>query len=161
MGRIVGINHVAFSVKDFEKASQTAIEILGGELLLKFECIDQKYKGASVQVGNSMMTFLESTDESGFIAQHINKHGIGVQHIGLEIENLKEYVEQLEKKGVRVEKSELLDEEYPEALVGPRIGSGVVLQLMEWSKGPLDVSEEGKKRLRQKYVEKTNMIIIE
>ena len=53
------------------------------------------------------------------------------------------------------------DKNFPEVLVGPRTGFGVVLQLMQWKAGPMDVSPEGKERIRQKYREVPGLQLIE
>jgi len=161
MAKVIRINHVAFAVKNMDEAIQSAVENLGGELMMKFECIDQSYKGACIQWGESIISVLEPTDESSFVAKHIEARGVGVQHIGLEIDNLEEYVKELELKGVRVEKGNMQDENFPEALVGPKVGNGVVLQLMQWKGGPFDVSPEGKERLMRKYTETPNLRVIE
>ena len=161
MAGIVRINHVAFAVKNMDEAVRSAVESLGGELMLKFECTDKHYKGACIQLGESIISVLEPTDDSSFIAQHIREKGVGVQHMGLEIDNLEEYVDHLEKQGIKVDKSQLQDEEYPEALVGPKTGNGVVLQLTQWKGGHFDVSSEGKERLKQKYLTADNLRVLE
>ena len=153
MAKIKGINHVAFAVQNVDEAIQSAEENLGGELMVRFESTEQKYKGACVQLGESIISLIQATDESSFIAKFIEKRGVGVQHIGLEIDNLEEFVEQLESKGITVDKEHMNDENFQEALVGPRTGYGVVLQLTQWKEGPMDVSPEGKERLKQKYCE--------
>jgi len=161
MAKILGINHVAFAVKDMEEAITSAVEKVGGEIIMKFESLDSKYKGACIQWGESIISVLEATDPSSFIAKHVETRGVGVQHVGLEIDNLKEFVEQLEARGVRVDKSGMKDENFPEALVGPKVGNGVVLQLMQWKDGPMDVSPEGKERLKRKYRETPGLKLVE
>ena len=69
-------------------------------------------------------------------------------------------VAELEAKGIRVDKSDMADEKFKEALVGPKTGNGIVLQLMEWKEGPMDVSPEGKERLKQKYRETPGLRLI-
>ena len=161
MAKIKGINHVAFAVKNVDEATQSALEILGGEVMMKFESTQNNYKGACIQLGESIISVIEATDESSFIAKHIEARGVGVQHIGLEIDNLEEYVKQLELKGVKVDKQHMEDENYQEALVGPKTGYGVVLQLTQWKGGPMDVSPEGKERIKQKYREVPGLQLIE
>jgi len=53
------------------------------------------------------------------------------------------------------------DVNFQEALVGPRTGYGVVLQLMQWKGGPMDLSPEGRERLKQKYREVPSERLIE
>jgi methylmalonyl-CoA/ethylmalonyl-CoA epimerase len=161
MGRILGINHIAFAVKDLDESIKSAVEILGGELMIKFESTKQKYIGACIQLGENIISFLQATDESSFVAKHIEVRGAGVQHMGLTIENLDAYVEELEGKGVRVDKTDMMNEKFKEALVGPKTGNGVVLQLMQWKEGPMDVSPGGKQRLKQKYRETPGLRLIE
>lgn len=158
MAKIRRINHVCFAVKNLDETMRSVVENLGGEFMVRFEVPPQKYKGACYHLGESIVSFLEATDESSFVAKFIEERGVGVQHIGLEIDNLEEFVEQLEAKGIRVDKGGLKSENFPEALVGPRTGYGLVLQLMQWKGGPMDVSPEGKERLRQKYREEGQLI---
>ena len=161
MAKIKGINHVAFAVRNLDEAIRSAEENLGGEVMAKFEETNLKYIGACIQLGESIISFIEATDESSFIAKFIEERGVGVQHIGLEIDNIEEFVQQLEAKGIRVDKGHMKDENFQEALVGPRTGYGVVLQLMQWKGGPMDVSPEGKERLKQKYREVPGERLIE
>lgn len=161
MAKILGINHVSFAVKDAEEAIQSALDVLGGELLIRFESTKEKYIGACIQLGDDIISFIQATDESSFVAKHIEKRGVGVQHIGLTIDNLEEYVEQLERKGVRVDKTNMSNENFKEALAGPRTGYGVVLQLMQWKDGPMDVTPQGKEQLKRKYREEPGLLLIE
>ena len=161
MARIKGVNHLGFAVKNLDESIRSAEENLGGELIIKFESTKQKYMGALIQFGESIISLIESTDENGFIAKFVESRGEGIQHIGLEIDNLDEYVKDLESKGIRVDKTDMTDENFPEALVGPRTGFGVILQLMQWKTGPMNVSPEGKERIRQKYREVPGLRLIE
>jgi methylmalonyl-CoA/ethylmalonyl-CoA epimerase len=95
------------------------------------------------------------------VAKFIEERGAGIQHIGLDVDNLEELVEHLEHKGIKVDKSHMKDEDFPEALVGPKAGYGVVLQLMQWKGGSMDVSPEGKEQLKKKYRELPGLKLIE
>jgi len=144
MAKIKGINHLGYAVKHLDESIRSAEDNLGGELIIKFESIKQKYKGALIQFGESIISLIESTDENGFIATFVESRGEGIQHIGLEIDNLEEFVEQLESKGIRVDRTDI-----------------VVLQLMQWKAGPMDVSTEGKERIKQKYREVPGLRLVE
>lgn len=161
MAKIMGINHISFAVKNVDEAIRTAVEVLGGEVMMKFEETNLKYKGACIQLGQSIISFLEGTDKSSFVTKFVEERGEGVQHMGLEIDNIEEFVKELEAKGVRVDKAHLKDVNFQEALVGPKVGHGVVLQLMQWRAGPMDVTPEGKERLKQKYREVPGEKLIE
>ena len=161
MAKIKGINHVSFAVKNLDESIRSALEILGGEVMMRFEETNLKYIGACVQFGQSIVSLIQGTDKSSFVTKFVEERGEGVQHIGLEIDNIEEFVKQLESKGIRVNKGHMKDENFQEALVGPRTGYGVVLQLMHWKGGPMDVSLEGKERLKQKYREVTGERLLE
>ena len=161
MAKIMGVNHLAIVVKDLEASIKLAVEVLGGKLTIKFESTKQKYIGAAIQLGDSFISLLQATDESSFVAKHIERWGVGPQHMGLTIDDLEEYVTELEAKGVRVEKSDMKDEKFKEALVGPKTGFGLVLQLMQWKDGPMDVTPEGIERLKRKYRETPDLRLIE
>ena len=160
MAKITSINHIAFAVKNLHDSLHNATEILGGELMMKFESLEDKYEGACVKFGTSIMSFITIHDTDSFNYKYVEKHGNGIQHIGLEIDNIEQYVENLEKKGVKVDTSEMSDKKFPEALVGPKTGNGVVLQLTGWKEGPFDTSYDGCERLCEKYTQNPKLKLV-
>ena len=82
MAKVKSINHIAFAVKDFNAALENAIEVLGGEMMMEFESIEDRYKGACVRFGDSIMSFISSDDPESFISKHVEKYGNSIQHIG-------------------------------------------------------------------------------
>ena len=44
MAKVKSINHIAFAVKDFNAAIENAIQVLGGEMMMEFESIEDSYK---------------------------------------------------------------------------------------------------------------------
>ena len=42
MAKITSINHIAFAVKNLNESLHNAIEVLGGELMMKFESLEDK-----------------------------------------------------------------------------------------------------------------------
>jgi len=153
LARITAINHIAFAVEDLPAALENAIDVLGGEMMIEFASIEDRYKGACVRFGVSIMSFISSDDPESFISKFVAKHGNGIEHIGLEIDDIEEYVAGLEAKGVKLDKTEMADEDYQEALAGPRTGNGVVLQLTGWKAGPFDATYEGCERVCRKYAQ--------
>ena len=157
MWKVKGINHIAFAVKDMEKAISNSVDNMGGELMIKFESETDKYLGACVALGEHVVSYLQPTSPDSFIAKHIERFGEGPQHMGITVEKLEEYVAFLESKNVGVDKSQLSNETFKEALVGPKFGQGVVLQLMEWKGGTIDLSPEGRELLNRKYQEEPGL----
>ena len=161
MAEIKNINHVGFAVKSLDEAVTSAVETLGGKLRFRFENTELRYKGASIQLGDSIISLIQATDENSFISQFVKERGEGVQHIGLEVDGLDEFVRRLELKGIKVEKKQMKGSDFREALVGPKTGFGVVLQLMQWKQGPMGVSSEGKSRSMKKYQDVPGLRLIE
>ena len=160
MANVTSINHVAFAVKDLKPALENAIDVLGGEMMMEFESVQDRYRGACVRFGDSIMSFISSEDPDSFISKHVEKYGNSVQHIGLEIDDIEAYVAGREAKGVRLDKTEMADADYQEALVGPKVGNGVVLQLTGWKAGPFDATYAGCDRLCQKYAQNPKLNLL-
>ena len=53
MAKITSINHIAFAVKNLHDSLHNATEILGGELMMRFESLEDKYEGACVKFGTT------------------------------------------------------------------------------------------------------------
>ena len=77
MARITAINHIAFAVKDLPAALDNAINVLGGEMMMEFESIEDKYQGACVRFGVSIMSFISSNDPDSFISKYVESTATG------------------------------------------------------------------------------------
>lgn len=64
--------------------------------------MDQKVKTAFFKVGDTKIELLESTDPSGPIGKFIDKKGPGVHHIAFAVDNVKESLQEVEEKGIRL-----------------------------------------------------------
>lgn len=129
------VDHIGIAVRDLNEARQSLEQNFQAKFLAMSENKDLKYLVAIFQLGESMISLIQSTDESGFIAQFIKEKGEGVQHLGLEVDNLEEFVNDLESKGIRVPVKQMEGDGRKEALVGARSAFGVVIQLIEWKEG--------------------------
>ena len=87
-------------------------------------------------------------EADGFINQHISKHGEGLHHLGLEVDNLNEFVQQVEGKGFKIP---LRDEftNRTEVVLRPRDAAGVVLQILQWKGGSDATIEDRIERIRK------------
>ena len=72
MAKITGINHIAFAVKDLPAALENAIDVLGGEMMMEFESLQDRYRGACVRFGSSIMSFISSDDPATFVLAQTN-----------------------------------------------------------------------------------------
>ncbi|HHV19844.1 MAG TPA: methylmalonyl-CoA epimerase [Thermoanaerobacterales bacterium] len=106
------LDHIGVAVKSIEESMLVYTEILGLKVTDIETVEEQKVRTAFIPVGESKIELLESTSPDGPIAKFIEKRGEGIQHIALRVDDLKQKLEELKQKGVR-----LIDE-------NPRIGAG-------------------------------------
>ncbi len=111
---VTKIDHIGIAVNNVEEAVKLYCDVLG----LKTEEIEretveeQKVKAAMIPVGESHIELMESTDPEGVIAKFIAKKGEGIHHLAIGVNNIKDELATLKRKGIP-----LVDME-------PRIGVG-------------------------------------
>jgi methylmalonyl-CoA epimerase len=150
MAGIRRIDHVAIAVRDADQAAEQYARLLNATHV-RTEVLREKagmVKVAYLQIGENVLSLVQSLEPDGFINQHIDKHGEGLHHLGLEVDNLAEFVQEVEAKGYRIP---LRDEfsNRSEVVLRPRDASGVVLQVLEWKGGSDATVEERIERIRR------------
>ena len=142
MAGIKRIDHVAIAVRDADQATKQYVSLLNA-VPIRTEILREKagnVKVSYLQLGDSVLSLVQAMDADGFINQHIAKHGEGLHHMGLEVDDLEKFIEDVEGKGYRIP---LRDEftNRSEVVLRPKDAAGVVLQIVEW-KGGSDASVE-------------------
>lgn len=149
MASIKRIDHVAIAVRDADQATRQFVDLLNA-VPIRSEILREKagtVKVSYLQIGENVLALAQSMEADGFINQHIAKHGEGLHHMGLEVDDLEEFIKDVESKGFRIP---LRDEftNRSEVVLRPKDAAGVVLQIVEW-KGGSEVSvEERIERIR-------------
>jgi methylmalonyl-CoA/ethylmalonyl-CoA epimerase len=127
------IDHISFAVRNMEKVGKRLKEIYGAELLMSVTNERKKYRSDAYTVGGDMIIgLLEATSPDSFIAQHIEKYGESLQHIGIDVESLDDFMKLLNSLGGKYSDYEEIEGVRREVLVGPKSSFGAVLQVMEW-----------------------------
>jgi len=75
---------------------------------------------------------LEPTSADGFVAKHIEKFGETMQHLGMEVENLDDFIQHFNAHGLKTSNYSEIPGVRREVLVGPKNPLGVILQVFEW-----------------------------
>ena len=150
MASIKRIDHVAIAVRDVDQATQQYVNLLSA-VHIRTEILREKagpVKVAYLQIGDNVLSLVQSIDADGFINQHIAKHGEGLHHLGLEVDNLNEFVQQVEGRGFKIP---LRDEftNRTEVVLRPRDAAGVVLQILQWKGGSDATIEDRIERIRK------------
>jgi hypothetical protein len=97
-------------------------------------------------------------DPEGFMAKFIEERGEGLHHLGLEVDDLDEYIQELEKKQVRIPVKSLDGEFRREILLSPKEASGVVWQVIEWKSGSdLNLEERIERLHRYREVDEEHL----
>ena len=150
MASIKRIDHVAIAVKDADEATRQYVNLLNA-VPIRTEILSEKagrVKVSYLQLGENVISLVQSMEGEGFINQHIAKHGEGLHHMGLEVDDLDEFVQEVEGKGFNVP----LRDEFSnrrEVVLRPKDAAGVVLQIVQW-KGGCEVSVEDRiERIRK------------
>jgi methylmalonyl-CoA epimerase len=126
------INHIGIAVNNIEDAAKLYTDVLGLELKAIEMVKEQKVKTAIIQVGESKIELLESTDPEGVIAKHIERRGEGMHHLALEVSNIQGALETLRKREIP-----LIDERPREGVENTKIaflhpkGTKILLELVE------------------------------
>jgi methylmalonyl-CoA/ethylmalonyl-CoA epimerase len=126
------IDHVAIAVRSIDESRKTFEEIYGAKYLGQKENTEQQYIVAYFLMGESLITMLEGTTPESFVTQHIDKRGEGIQHMGVEVDDLDEFLAHAESLGARVSNKRTLDGIRKEALISPKSTFGIILQPIEW-----------------------------
>ncbi|NDG40722.1 MAG: hypothetical protein EBY28_15455 [Betaproteobacteria bacterium] len=119
MASIKRIDHVAIAVRDVAQATEQYVKLLNA-VHIRTETLREKagmVKVAYMQIGENVLS-----------------------HMGLEVDNLEEFIQDVEGKGYKIP---LRDEfsNRDEVVLRPRDAAGVVLQILQW-KGGSDATVE-------------------
>ncbi len=136
MANIKRIDHVAIAVKDVDAAVAQYQGLLNATHV-RTETLREKagmVRVAYMQIGENILSLVQSLEPDGFINQHIDKHGEGLHHLGLEVDDLEGFIAQTEERGYKIP---LRDEfsNRDEVVLRPRDANGVVLQVLQWKGG--------------------------
>jgi len=150
MAGIRRIDHVAIAVRDADQATEQFVKLLNA-VHIRTEVLREKaglVKVSYLQIGENVLSLAQSLEADGFLNRHIEKHGEGLHHMGLEVDDLEAFVADVEAKGFKIP---LRDEfsNRSEVVLRPRDAAGVVLQIVQWQ-GGADVSVEDRiERIRR------------
>ena len=103
--KINRVDHIGIAVPDLQQAKKFYEEKLGIKITKPDEVIDDQHvKVSFVPCGEVELELLESTTEDGPIARYLAKNGghAGIQHIALNVSDIKEAIADMQAKGVKM-----------------------------------------------------------
>jgi methylmalonyl-CoA/ethylmalonyl-CoA epimerase len=101
--KISHIEHLGIAVKSIETALPYYENVLGLKCYAIEEVADQKVKTAFLQVGQTKIELLESTDPEGPVGKFIEKKGEGIHHIAFAVaDGVANALAEAEEKGIQL-----------------------------------------------------------
>ncbi|MFQ6012231.1 MAG: methylmalonyl-CoA epimerase [Thermoplasmata archaeon] len=132
--RVRRIDHIGIAVSNLKEAMET-YEALGLRVASVEEVPSEEVRMALLPVGETRIELLEPVGEDTVIDRFLRKHGEGIHHVALEVEDLEEACRELARRGLRL----VYDTPRPgEAgsrvnFVHPASARGVLIELREGS----------------------------
>jgi len=127
------IDHIGIAVTNMQESLSFWETSLGIEPHSIQEVPEQKLKTAFLPVGDTDIELLEATSADSSVAKFIEKHGEGLHHIAIRVDDIDAALAELKAKGIQ-----LIDETPRNgaggtriAFVHPRATHGVLLELCE------------------------------
>ena len=129
---------VGIAVRNLEAAVATYSRLLGTtpRMLTQADYAYPGLKGARFYLGNATVSLVASDDPGSTISAFIRKHGEGVNHLTLEVDNIEKDAKKLAREGVKFLTDKPLD--FPEGRVifaHPRSLHGVQIAFVESNRG--------------------------
>ncbi|RIE14236.1 methylmalonyl-CoA epimerase [Candidatus Cryosericum odellii] len=130
---IKNIDHIGIVVNNIQESLSFWQTSLGIEPHGTQEVPQQKLKTAFLPVGDTEIELLESTSPDSSVAKFLEKHGEGLHHIAIRVDDIEAALAELKTKGIK-----LIDETPRNgaggariAFVHPKATHGVLLELCE------------------------------
>jgi methylmalonyl-CoA epimerase len=127
------LDHVGIAVKNLDEALAFYRDALGLHVEVPEEVASQRVRAHFIATGQSALELLEPTTADSVIARYVEKHGPGLHHITLRVDDIRAALEQLKARGVR-----LVDEQPRPgaeggqvAFIHPSAAHGVLVELKQ------------------------------
>ncbi|MBI3163397.1 MAG: methylmalonyl-CoA epimerase [Anaerolineales bacterium] len=133
MPQIKAINHVAVVVEDMEKSLAFWRDALGIQLHELRDVPAEKSQVAFLPLaGAEVELVMPTTDDSG-IAKYLAKHGQGMHHLCLEVDDIEGMMAQLKAKDIRLinEEPRTAADGKKYAFIHPESTGGVLVELYQ------------------------------
>ncbi len=137
MGLVEKLDHVAFAVRDKEKAAAYLTNVLGAREVLDMEWGGFCFTTFDMGTG-SMLELIYAHDPDSFVNRFIEKRGEGVHHLTFKVRDIGEMVEHLRSQGLNPFNIDTSNELWKECYIHPREGMGTLIQYAEFPQDEWD-----------------------
>ena len=128
-----GIDHICIAVKSIEKARKVWEPVLG-KSKPDIEYVDdlEKIKVARYTFGSVGFELMESTSPDGEVAKFIEKKGEGIMLVSLNVNNTRESMDELDRKGYPFIGGPRPFKGCEFAFIHPKKMNGVLLEIIDF-----------------------------
>jgi len=125
------IDHLGIAVKSLAEAKKF-YRAMGFEIGHEEVVEHEKVRVAMVPAGESRIELLEATSDDSAVARYIAKHGEGLHHVAISVEDLQATIDALKKTGTRFISDEIKIGAggHLYVFVHPSSAGGVLLELV-------------------------------
>ncbi len=136
MPKIKKINHVAVLVDDLDSSLKFWRDILGIELSHISNMLQEEARIAFLPLGESEIELVQPTTTSSGLYRYLDKHGPGMHHLCLQVDDLPAMLSQLKSRGVQLINDEPRSGENGRlyAFIHPQSTNGVLVELYQLPK---------------------------
>jgi len=129
----LSIHHIAVVVRDIEEALTLYRDALGLEMTERREVPDEYVEIAFLPAGEGEIELLRPLDQESGVARFLEKHGEGLHHVCLAVEDIESAMERLRAAGAQLlsEEPRVNEQGVRYAFVHPKSAHGVLLELYE------------------------------
>ena len=127
------IEHIGIAVKDLSTSIQLFETLLNTSCYKTEEVESEKVKTAFFKKGETKIELLEDLDSNGVISRYIERNGEGIHHLALEVKNIEEEMERLQKEGftlISAEPKKGADNKWV-CFLHPKSTNGVLIELCQ------------------------------
>jgi methylmalonyl-CoA/ethylmalonyl-CoA epimerase len=131
MDLVEKLDHVAFAVRDKERAAIYLTNILGAK-----EVFDMEWGGfrftTFLMGSGSMLELVYADDPDNFVNRFIAKRGEGIHHLTFKVRDIEEMIEHLRARGLSPFDINTSNELWKECYIHPREAMGTLVQFAEF-----------------------------
>jgi methylmalonyl-CoA/ethylmalonyl-CoA epimerase len=126
------IEHIGIAVKNLEESIPLFEKLLNSPCYKTEIVTSEAVKTAFFALGPNKLELLESTDSEGIIAKYIQKHGEGVHHIAIAVEDIGSEMKRLVAEGFQLlqEQPRVGADNKMVCFLHPRGTGGVLVELV-------------------------------
>jgi methylmalonyl-CoA/ethylmalonyl-CoA epimerase len=127
------IDHVAIAVRDLARARKFFLEGLGGRELYCFAWGEKKFRWTTIELGTScFIELIDPLDPEGFVGRFLDRHGEGMHHLTIQVDDLEETDRTLRERGIPTFGHGEPFPTWKEMYIHPKEAFGTLIQFAEF-----------------------------